>query len=234
MKKSNLFGKRKVQPVQVGNLVTVKGYAAGDGVNMFVSLVPDLAPITIQNKKGNRAPINAMICTAVIPEGSPLSDKLLAECEKSTHYGDAEMLSRKIILVDSKFMALPNKQQLALLNIENEKALTLADGYASGVPAEYEKTSLEQQLGADVSTIEIYGAHTFKVATKKAARVIRKSELKACKGLHRAYVKSMKQHPAQQSVLETTAAAADGNDPKNTSPDGNKPSRFENVENLVT
>lgn len=186
--------KKSVQNVEVGNLVTIKNYPAGHGYNRFVSYVPELAPVSLIDRRGVKRLIRAMICTATVEPDSELYKKLYEEAIKIPDCGDPEFMASKIILVDKKFMKLPNKQQLALLNIEFEKALDLTDGLA-GIKSQmdcFERTSLEQQIGAEISTIELFGKRVFKRATRKAERLLRSSEFKATRGLHREYVKSIK------------------------------------------
>lgn len=206
--------RKEVQSVEVGNLVNIKGYPAGEGYYRFVSLVPELAPVVLIDNRGVRRAIRSMICTATVPTGSELYNKLLEECAKKEDCQDPQLLASKIILVSKEFMKLPNKQQLALLNIEFEKTLSLGEGLSNiskEIP-EYSKTSVEQQIGADLATIEIYGKRVFKKATKKATKITRKCELKAGKVLHKEYVKSVKaaarmekEEAKKESVLESAA-----------------------------
>ena len=151
--------------MKITNLVTIKGYEAGKGGNLLVSLDDQLCQDIAHGKKGRH--VNMMICTAFLKEESPVLMK----------HVDVDTRADRVIVVSKKFMRLGNKKQLALLLREN-------------IANQTESTNSEVcRSEGNIAAYEAYGKIVAGMAISKADKVIRRSEKKCATGLHHQYKK---------------------------------------------
>lgn len=199
-----LFNKNvyKNTEVTLSNLVTIEGYAAGQGRCPFVSQVKNLEIAHMgvnatKLKKAKTLAVNALICTASIPESAAVLKETLAA--KSD--GNSKIPTTFIIVVSDKFMKLSKKQQLVLLELESSKLSSLENSvlqFNEGVA----KTTLDKIVNADVTAIQKYGRRNYSRATKKAVKVIKSGEFAIGKVL---YKDSIKMAKAAKKVAKSDA-----------------------------
>ena len=161
--------------LKVTKLAVIKGYEGGKKGNLLAIYTDRIVPVSVADPKGNERDIEVLICTASINDA-----KTKETLEK---YLDATTPANKIIIVSSKFMKLNNKKQLALLELENEKVRCEAMDPDSNIAS---------TIQSEINTIEKFGKRTTFGALNKARKFREKSEKKASKGLHRAYLKDLK------------------------------------------
>lgn len=173
-----MFNKsKKTAPTQItiNGTASIKNYTPNPATgNMFVCEVPDLTIITSLNPKDQRG-IKKLIVTATINDP-----------DVSTKFGD------HVIVVDHRFAKISNKDQLALVNFENEK-LTGVDSrftsnFADGMDADQTLT----EESARLNTAEQYGVRRTNRALEKAQHFSKKSEDRMGKYLYKAHKKESK------------------------------------------
>lgn len=148
--------------MKITKLVTIKNYVVEDRTTMPVVLVEDL-----EESIGGKSPMKYMICTLHLTSGA----------------GDTEGLPEYVIAVNKKFLRLRNKNQLALIALENEKMLQ----------SQYDfETNKGVEFAAKAEVIAIYGKYRFNRANKKVTKYEKKSLMKATAGAHRQYKKDLK------------------------------------------
>ena len=172
-----LFNSNKFKNTQVTlrNLVTIEGYAAGREKRPFVSVVDRLeiahAETGFGKKKSKTVAVSALICTATIPATATELRTLLSEKADKL----SSIPTNNIIVVSKKFLKLPKKQQLVLLEIEYRKLAGDKDTLTFNT--DLQKTNLNRDINADVSAITKYGKSNFVKATAKAKKLVRSGEL---------------------------------------------------------
>lgn len=163
--------------MKVTNLITVKGYKAGAGGNMLVSLDDELVSDQIY-RVGDKelGSIDLLLCVVYINDED--EEKLLAK------YVDdpAVTPTNKVIVVSRKFMSLRNKAQLILLERHNR----LEDDVVISC-------NQDRNSRANVMTISQYGAFRCKRAFAIETRLRERSEMKMGKKLGKATKKHYRQ-----------------------------------------
>ena len=163
--------------MKVTNLITVKGYKAGVGGNMLVSLDDELVSDQIY-RVGDKelGSIDLLMCVAYINDED--EEKLLAK------YVDdpAVTPTDKVIVVSRKFMSLRNKSQLILLERHNR----LEDDVVISC-------NQDRNSRANVMTISQYGAFRCRRAFAIETRIRERSEMKMGKKLGKATKKHYRQ-----------------------------------------
>lgn len=162
--------------LDVSKLFQVKNYSAGKEGNMLIFLVDKLTPVTVQNGKGKEVNIQVLICTAKVSKSE--------DRDKIEELVDCETPCTDVILVSKKFKRLSNKVQRALLEVENAKYNTLV---ARGAD-----TNVDSLIYGEIAAVEKFGKLIGFYAINKADRIRKRSQKKACKGLHRQYKKDCK------------------------------------------
>ena len=148
--------------MKITKLVTIKNYVVEDRTTMPVVLVENL-----EETIGGKTPMKYMICTLHLTSGA----------------GDTEGLPEYVIAVNKKFLRLRNKNQLALIALENEKMLQ----------SQYDfETNKGVEFAAKAEVIAIYGKYRFNRANNKITKYEKKSLMKATAGAHRQYKKDLK------------------------------------------
>lgn len=148
--------------MKITKLVTIKNYVVEDRTTMPVVLVENL-----EETIGGKTPMKYMICTLHLTSGA----------------GDIEGLPEYVIAVNKKFLRLRNKNQLALIALENEKMLQ----------SQYDfETNKGVEFAAKAEVIAIYGKYRFNRANNKITKYEKKSLMKATAGAHRQYKKDLK------------------------------------------
>lgn len=171
--------------MNISNLVTIKNYDAGKNGNLLVSLDEDLkVSEKFSSKKGDRE-VKVMIATAFVRDKN-----VLAELAMQT---DQFTPSNRVIVVNKKFMRLPNKMKLALLADQNAKLDLDMDDVESNI---------DRQVHGEMEAMKRVGIIPTKLALDQARKTRERSEMWASRGRHREYKKSMK-------ALDSLGQAAD-------------------------
>lgn len=171
--------------MNISNLVTIKNYDAGKNGNLLVSLDEDLkVSEKFSSKKGDRE-VKVMIATAFVRDKNVLSE-LAMQTDQFTP-------SNRVIVVNKKFMRLPNKMKLALLADQNAKLDLDMDDVESNV---------DRQVHGEMEAMKRVGIIPTKLALDQARKTRERSEMWASRGRHREYKKSMK-------ALDSLGQAAD-------------------------
>jgi len=168
-----LFNNSKFQNTQINltNLVNIEGYAAGQGAHPFVSVVDRLEIAhAVTGKKDKDIAVSALICAANIPDDAT---ELLAILKERIVGGSVTPL-KTIIIVSKKFLKLPKKQQLVLLEMEYRK---IVPNENIEINSQVPRLKLARAVGGDVSAIQLFGKFAFKRATAKARKTLLKGEL---------------------------------------------------------
>lgn len=161
--------------MKLEKIAQIKNYAAGRNGNLIVFLVPDLKLETTYmspNGKKERT-IKPYIATAEIP--LQLQDKISKMVDDATY-------SDKVIVVNSAFMHLFNKTQLALLARQNGK-----ENFVGSLTEH--PTDIDRQVAGNVAAIKTVGQIRARMAMGKADKRVMKDSAKAARGYHRAYKK---------------------------------------------
>lgn len=161
--------------MNISNLVTIKNYPAGKNGNLLVSLDEDLkVSETFPSKKGNRE-VSVMIATAIVRDAAVINE-LAKRADQFTP-------TNRVIVVNKKFMRLPNKMKLALLVDQNAKL---------ELDSEEIESNVDRQVHGEMAAMEEVGILATKLALDTARKTREHSEMWASRGRHREYKKSMK------------------------------------------
>ena len=148
--------------MKISKVVTIKNYEAEDTTMMPVVLVENL-----EESIGGKCAMKYMICTLHLTNAS----------------GDTEGLPDYVIAVNKKFLKLRNKNQLALIALENEKRLQSQYSF---------ETNKGVVSAAKAEVITMYGKFRFNRATGKSEKFEKKALSKVTAGAHRQYKKDLK------------------------------------------
>ena len=159
----------------LNNFVVIKGYEAGKGGNMLVSLDENLLILdnAIIDYKGRQKSVTTLICTAIIKD-----EKVIDSIAEMV---DQDTPANRVIVVSKKFTKLPKKRQLALLEIQNS---------AIALESKFDTSNMSRRAYGEICAIERYGKLAVRCAVKKERKVLDKSIAKASKGLHWGYKKN--------------------------------------------
>lgn len=161
--------------MNISNLVTIKNYPAGKNGNLLVSLDENLkVSETFPSKKGNRE-VSVMIATAIVRDDAVINE-LAMKADQFTP-------TNRVIVVNKKFMRLPNKMKLALLVDQNAKL---------DLDSQEIESNVDRQVHGEMAAMEGVGILATKFALDTARKTRERSEMWASRGRHREYKKSVK------------------------------------------
>ena len=162
-------------PITINGVTAIKNYTP-DLANgrCYVSQVEDLTVILGMNPKDCRG-VKRMIATATINDP-----------DLSLKFGD------HVIIVDKAFMKLPNKQQLILINIENEKLLGVDSRYTINTTDGIDIDNVLIDASAKINTMEEFGVRKVNRAIAKKTKFSLKSEDRMGRYMHKAATKNAK------------------------------------------
>lgn len=175
--------------MKINNLVTVKGYTAGENGCLLVSLDENFTLNHVNTFGGilgntpKEYDIRGDASVWMVPDG-----KALEWAESKT---DDNTPANFIIVVSPRFMKLSNKSQLILLERENVAARKYYDSICKT-----ENTNITDGLSlkscviaGDLAAMEKYGAMRASWTIRKEQKRINSDEIRAGKHMHRAYKK---------------------------------------------
>jgi len=157
--------------MNITNLVNIKKYPAGKNGNMLVSLDEKLAVNEkFSGPKGDERSVSVMIATAFVRDKATIAE-IRERVDDFTPFD-------RIIVVNKKFMRLPSKMQLALLEEQNAKL---------ELDSEEVESNIDRQVHGEMAAMEKIGVIPTKLAMKSARKTREHSEVWASRGRHRAY-----------------------------------------------
>lgn len=171
-----MFKKKEYAKIEISNVVSVEGYESGARGNMHVAKVDDLVIFKGLNAKKSNQGVRSLLVTVKIPKNSEVALK----------YGT------EMIVISKKFTKLPKKQQLALLEIENQIFNNVDSRFISNMGADIVSTSKDKEISAQLLAAEKYGYRAVKKAVIKQHRLVIKTEKPIAKYLFKANKKGKK------------------------------------------
>jgi len=177
--------------ITINNLYTPEGYKPDKDSRPYISVQEgDLVIINSISPKKEKKTVKALICCATVPD---------------SNQSFIDTYGNNIFLVSSKFKKLPNKQQLALLEIEISKingrqAASAKYPFTAGFGDAVTATNVDKAIAADLDAIEKYGYRTVRVAKKKANNIIMRSERFTGRLMHKNFVKAGKANAKTDST----------------------------------
>ena len=161
--------------MKLTNLVSIKGYSAGLGGNLLVSLDDKLVQDRAYATAKKDYSVRMLICTARVEDP--------AAQEELRKHVDAFTPVDRVIVVSKKFMRLLPKTRLILLMNENSQAMIEDE-----VSSNYEAESF-----GHVETMANFGVIRSSIAFSKARKLREKDERRAGSACKRFYRKTSRQ-----------------------------------------
>lgn len=180
-----MLKKKEYAKIEINNVVSVEGYESGTNGNMHVAKVDDLVIFKGLNAKKTNQGVRSLLVTVRIPKNTEVASK----------YGN------EMIVISKKFTKLPKKQQLVLLEIENQIFNKVDSRFISNMGDGIEGTSKDREISAQLLAAEKYGYRAVKKAVLKQHKLVIKTEKPIAKYLYKANKKGKKKADVEEMAI---------------------------------